>query len=285
MSERRQRLTRPLSRETAQLMLQMKDVLRQHGITISLSAPNVYDLLLQAAEGIDDEEISLLYEKLMDDSQLAPQLQVKAPIVDEESPFLDDEMVNPFVALKPDSRIVRKAHAQESSAEEESGVFLEDEKDKTPVAKRVALHTPRTGLLRCDRCQRTNTVMATASREEPIELQCACGTVYQVSLDSRRFDRKLVNFPGSYTDQHDKSKTGTFIIENISFGGLRFRITSQISNVTYNDLLDIQFTLDDKVQTLIREKVRVHYVHHESVGAEFIDLNELNRQLASYLMR
>jgi hypothetical protein len=266
-------------------------------------------LLLQAAAGIDDEEISLLYKKLMDDSQLAPPLQVKAPILDEESPFLDDEMAtpaaspvrihqltslndatplslaNPLVALKPDLSTVRKAHAQESSAEEEIGVFLEDEEDKTPVAKRVALHTPRTGLLRCDRCQRTNTVMATASREETIELQCACGTVYRVSLDSRRFDRKLVNFPGSYTDQQDKSKTGTFIVENISFGGLRFRITSQISNVTYNDLLDIQFTLDDKVQTLIQEKVRVHYVHHESVGAEFIDLNKLNRDLASYLMR
>jgi hypothetical protein len=71
-------------------MLQMKDLLRKHSVTISLSAPNVYDLLLQAAEGIDDEEISLLYEKLMNDSQLAPQLQVKAPIVNEESPFLDD---------------------------------------------------------------------------------------------------------------------------------------------------------------------------------------------------
>jgi hypothetical protein len=127
--------------------------------------------------------------------------------------------------------------------------------------------------------------MAAASREETIELQSACGMIYRISLDSRRFDRKLVNFPGSYTDQHDKSKTGTFIVENIAFGGLRFRITSQISNVTYNDLLDIQFTLDDKVQTLIREKVRVHYVHHESVGAEFMDLNELNREIASYLMQ
>ena len=58
MSERRPRSTRPLSRETAQLMLQMKDLLRQYGITISLSAPNVYDLLLQAAEGVNDEEIA-----------------------------------------------------------------------------------------------------------------------------------------------------------------------------------------------------------------------------------
>jgi hypothetical protein len=74
-------------------------------------------------------------------------------------------------------------------------------------------------------------------------------------------------------------------VENISFGGLKFRMSSPPQNITYNDLLDIQFTLDDKAQTLIREKVRVHYVHQDLVGAEFVDLNDLNRDLASYLMR
>src|ERR687892_288168 len=95
MSERRQRSTPPLSRETVQRMLQMKDLLRKYGVTISLSAPNVYDLLLQAAETIDDEEIGLLYLRLMDDSQLAPPLPVKASVFDAESPFIDDTLDSP----------------------------------------------------------------------------------------------------------------------------------------------------------------------------------------------
>jgi hypothetical protein len=290
-------------------MLQMKDLLREYGITISLSAPNAYDLLLQAVEGIEDEEISSLYLRLIDDSQLALQRQVKASIFDEESPFID-EVINtptaspvhlnssvapdhskplsqgsPFVALPSHLDAARDVDSQQAFTEEEAGVFLEDEEERVPVAKRVALHTPRTGLLRCDRCQRTNTVMAGGSREETLELQCACGMVYRVSLDSRRFDRKLAKLPGSYVDRNNDAKTGTLIVENISFGGLKFRMTSPPQNITYNDLLDIQFTLDDKAQTLIREKVRVHYVHQDLVGAEFVDLNDLNRDLASYLMR
>jgi len=108
--------------------------------------------------------------------------------------------------------------------------------------------------------------------------------VYRVSLDSRRLDRQLVNLSGSYVAQDDDAKAGTFIIENIAFDGLKFRITSP-QNITYNEPLYIQFTLDDRAPTLIREKVRVHNVHNDIVGAEFMDLNELNRNLASYLMR
>jgi len=76
-------------------MLQMKDLLRKSGVTISLSAPNVYDLLLQAAEAIDDEEIGLLYLRLRDNSQLAPPLPVKASVFDAESPFIDDALDSP----------------------------------------------------------------------------------------------------------------------------------------------------------------------------------------------
>jgi hypothetical protein len=309
MSERKQRSTRPLSRETAQLMLRMKDLLRKYGVTISLSAPNVYDLLLQAVEAVDDEEINSLYLRLMGHSQLARQLPAHPTTLDEESPFIDDTVETPaanpvgtqpsvapnhsnpppqdrpVTPLKPTPDAVRNVYFQGPFVEEEADVFLESEEAQpTWVTKRVALYTPRTGLLRCDQCQRTNTVMVAASQEEAIEMQCACGVVYRVILDSRKFDRKPVNLLGIYVDQNDDAKTGAIVIENISFGGLKFRITSP-HNVVYNALLYIQFTLDDASKALIREKVRVHYVHNDIVGAEFMDLNELNKHLAAYLIR
>ncbi len=65
MSERKQRSTRFLSRETVQLMLEMKSLLRKYDITISLTAPNVQELMIQAAELIDDEEVTALRHRLM----------------------------------------------------------------------------------------------------------------------------------------------------------------------------------------------------------------------------
>lgn len=307
MSERRQRSTRYLSCETVQLMLQMKSLLRQYGVTISLTAPDVHDLLIQAAEAIDDEDIDLLRLRLIAATQPAPELSANPMTSDEEDPFIDDSKElpaahtgftnplaapndskplvpnNPFAALKSDAASVHNVYIQEAFIEE-TDVFLEVEVEQAPTTKRVALTPPRTGLLRCDQCQRTNTVMAAASQEEAVEVQCACGTVYRVILDSRKFDRKPTNLPGFYVDQNDDTKTGTIVVENISFGGLRFRTTSP-QNVTYDDLLYIQFTLDDDVQMLIWEKVRVHYVHHDIVGVEFMDLDKFNKSLASYLMR
>ncbi|ETW93808.1 MAG: hypothetical protein ETSY2_50785 [Candidatus Entotheonella gemina] len=307
MSERRQRSTRYLSRETVQLMLQMKSLLRQYGVTISLTAPDVHDLLIQAAEAIDDEEVDLLRLRLIAATQPASELSANPKTSDEKDPFIDEEEKRPaenpvftnpsavpnasnplaqnnsFAISKSTPASVRNVYIQETFIEEVD-VFLEGEVEQVPTTKRVALNTPRTGLLRCDHCQRTNTVMAAASQEEAIEIQCACGMVYRVILDSRKFDRKPANLPGFYVDQNDDTKTGTIVVENISFGGLRFRTTSP-QNVTYDDLLYIQFTLDDDSQTLIWEKVRVHYVNNDVVGAEFMDLDKFNKSLASYLMR
>jgi len=287
MSEPRQRSTRSLSRETVQLMLQMQSLLREYGVTISLSAPNVYDLLIQAAEAIDDKEIDLLRRRLI--AATPPELSADPIALDEEGPFIDDVEATPavgklFEALKPALDPIRHVYLQGPFVEEEADVFLESEKEQTPTTKRLTLSTPRTGLLRCDQCQRTHTVMVAASREEVIEMQCACGRVYRVMLDSRQSNRKFTELLGLYVDQNDATKTGTIVVENISFSGLKFRTTSQ-QQVAHNDLLHVQFTLDDEAQTLIWEKVRVHSAQYNIVGAEFMNRNELSKDLASYLMR
>ncbi len=289
-------------------MLQMKNLLREYGVTISLTDPDVHDLLIRAAEAIDDKEIDFLRLRLIAVTQPVSERPAKPMALDEDDPFIDDAEATPtassvfakpliarnndkppvqdksFAVLKPAVDPVHEVYFQGPFVEDEIGVFLESEEEQTPATKRIALNTPRTGLLRCDQCQRTNTVVAGASQEEAIEMQCACGVVYRVILDYRKFDRRLTNLPGFYVDQNDDTKTGILVVENISFGGLKFRTTSS-QNVAYSDLLHIQFTLDDEARTLIWEKVRVHYVHNDIVGVEFMDLDKFNKSLASYLMR
>ena len=169
-------------------------------------------------------------------------------------------------------------------AEAEGGARSKPGDRPEPVTKRVAMHTPRAGLLRCDECQRTNTVIASVSEEETREIQCVCGMVYRVILDTRQYDRKDAHLSGSYLDPKDSARTGPIVIENISFGGLKFRVVGPHS-MAYNDFLDIQFTLNNAAQTPIREKVRVTYVRDDMVGAEFAELNALSRELAVYLVR
>jgi hypothetical protein len=250
-------------------MLEMKRLLRQYGVTISLTAPDVHDLLMQAAAAIDDEAISSLRLRLMAAHNPEHNLPSSPKALDQE---------------KPDNDAVKKVYIQGPFVEHEVDVFLEGEETQAPATKRIALNTPRTGLLRCDKCQRTSTVVAAASEEAAREVQCPCGVVYRVIMDARKYDRKLANLPGFYVDQKDEAKTGPLVIENISFGGLRCRITCP-HNVVYDDLLGIQFTLDDAAQTRLWEKVRVHYVNHDVVGVEFMELDKFNKNLAAYLMR
>lgn len=269
MSESRQHSTPHLSRETVQLMLEMKRLLRQYGVTISLTAPDVHDLLMQAAAAIDDEAINSLRLRLM----AAHNPEYNLP----ESPKAFDQE-------KPANDAVHNVYIQGPFVEHEVDVFLEGEEAQAPATKRIALNTPRTGLLRCDKCQRTSTVMAVASEAEAREVQCSCGMVYRVLMDSRKYDRKLANLPGRYVDQKNEAKTGALVVENMSFGGLRLRMTES-HTIVHGDLLDIQFTLDDAAQTRIREKVRVHYVHHDILGVEFMEFDKFNKNLAAYLMR
>ncbi len=309
MSERKQRSTRFLSRETVQLMLEMKSLLRNYGVTISLTTPDVQNLMIQAAEAIDDEEVATLRRRLIAAKSPTRELSATPNVADEATPFVDDneadEATEPvftmpsvapngssapiqnlpsFDAPKPDDISVRDVYIQGPFVEDEVNVFLESGETQRPTTKRVVLNTPRTGLLRCDQCQRTSTVRAAGSADEAVEMTCACGAVYRVLVDSRKYDRKVTSLPGFYVDQNDETKTGTIVVENVSFGGLRFRTTSP-QNLTYGDLLNIQFTLDDQVKTLVWEKVRVHYVNFDVVGVEFMDPNEFNKDLAAYLMR
>lgn len=245
MSERRQRSTRLLSRETVQIMLEMKSLLRKYGIAISLTAPDVHDLMIQAAETIDDEQVATLRQRLMAAKTPTRELPVTPTVADEENPFVDDNeesepaapvFTMPSVASNGSSapmqhlppldmpkladHSVRDVYIQGPFVEDEINVFLESGETPRPTTKRVVLNTPRTGLLRCDRCQRTTTVRAAASSDQAVEMTCACGATYRVLVDSRKYDRKLTNLPGFYVDQQDDKKTGTIVVENVSLGSM-----------------------------------------------------------------
>ena len=303
MSELRRRPTRPLSRETAYLMLQMKNLLQRHGVDISLAAPNVYDQLLRAAETIDDKEVSQLYLRIIDEAPLVNLPAANDAAFDEDNPFVEDEG-DPFADGSTHTRApVAPSHAQpreQGSAAAASthnpdpthpaalSRSLVDEamggdgNRPAPVIKRVTRHTPRAGLLRCDQCRRTNTVIANASEEEARDIECACGMVYRVILDARQFDRKDTDLSGAYRDPNDSAKTGSMVIENLSFSGLKFRVPTPHS-IAYNDLLEIRFNLNNAAQTPVHEQVRIKYVRNDMVGAEFLERNALNEDLAAYL--
>src|SRR5688500_10023297 len=65
MTEQMYTLTRGLSREIVQLMLEMNSLLRRYNISVSLIASDVYNQFIQASETIEDDDIVALRGRLV----------------------------------------------------------------------------------------------------------------------------------------------------------------------------------------------------------------------------
>ncbi len=119
-------------------------------------------------------------------------------------------------------------------------------------------------------------------RTAPLSVHCSCGMQYQVETDARRHPRKHAQLPGVYMDLEDETQKGPMVVEDISFGGIRFRITAP-HTIACNACLHIQFTLDDAAYTCVWEQVLVRYMHGDTIGAEFLDMDVFNKGLAAYV--
>ena len=73
------------------------------------------------------------------------------------------------------------------------------------------------------------------------------------------------------------------VVENVSFGGLRFR-TLEPHTLQLQEHICVNFRLDDTPRSIISEPVRVRFVREEIVGVMFLSTDHFNKALALYLM-
>ncbi|WP_089939923.1 hypothetical protein [Candidatus Entotheonella palauensis] len=214
-----------LSRETVKLLVDMKHLLKQHGITIKLADPNVVSHVLQAAESINDDAIRQGRKRLQ--------------------------------ALNP--------HAERPN--------------------RVYLFSSSIGRVTCGQCRKAMNVQIhpQAGILNPQVTTCECGEILHIGKQTRQYARKPTQLEGTFALERDDNIIGEMIVENISYDGVRLRVKSCGGNIYRDDVLLIQFSLDNKHRTIIREPIDVRYIQDGIIGAQFQNAYGMPKPLVEYL--
>jgi hypothetical protein len=161
-------------------------------------------------------------------------------------------------------------------------------------AGKVYVSDDKTVTLRCSHCGRKKVfdVSRQQGRNKPVQVKCACGLQFAVTLEWRKFYRKYVVLPGQYSKEGDEREAGDILVErisygvmlleNVSLGGIGFRTDTE-HYLKVGDVAQVSFHLDDSQKSLISRNTTVIRVRDQSVGVEFCD-NKQDKALAFYLM-
>jgi hypothetical protein len=263
-----------LSRYSVQLMLQMKLLLMQHGIDVSLTAPDAYAQLLRASQAIDDADVQQYRVRLLEQCDASGQDQAIPASPPSLRPTPAAHVADTPASAQPSA----PSSCQASEVSGEESAFA-----SAPL-KTVTETTKGDVFLTCDSCQRILAIKLKRLQEtEILPIACPCGMRFQVELDVRKYTRKSTRLPGVYRCERS-GKTGGLVVEDLSFGGMRFEVATPHA-IALNDRLQVSFTLDDTDRTIVHEYVCVQSVCDKIVGAIFTQTNDFDKALAAYLMQ
>lgn len=103
-----------------------------------------------------------------------------------------------------------------------------------------------------------------------VKYKCGCGHSYSVLIERRKYFRKEVNLTGGFIYGENKG-VSPMIIRDMSRTGLRIEIGNP-EGIKLDDKLFVEFNLDDKQQTLIREEVVVKSIDGGILHVEFTSI-------------
>ena len=113
------------------------------------------------------------------------------------------------------------------------------------------------------------------------DITCAkCEAQFTVFVDFRKFYRKKTSLRGIVYNLNEKFCKIT--VENLSRNGVGFTMADDFT-VKIDELIDVQFTLDDENRTFIRKRATVRLIKDNYIGAEFIDIHTFGKEIGFYL--
>ncbi|HSQ84446.1 MAG TPA: PilZ domain-containing protein [Desulfobacterales bacterium] len=114
-----------------------------------------------------------------------------------------------------------------------------------------------------------------------LKAKCKCGEIFRLSLEFRRFYRKIVRLTGEYFAQ-EKDEKGEVLIKDISMTGINFE-ASKPHNIAKDDAVEVKFTLDNPDKTELDTLVKIMWAKGLNVGGHFIDQVRYKQDLVLYL--
>lgn len=116
-----------------------------------------------------------------------------------------------------------------------------------------------------------------------LSIRCRCQQVFTVLLDFRRHYRKQTSLPGTYEILSEGGVGGGIIhINNISRGGVGFTV-SGMHRIEKDQVLHLEFQLNDKKKTALKKRVQVKSVLQNAIGCQFMDADPMERALGFFL--
>ena len=114
-----------------------------------------------------------------------------------------------------------------------------------------------------------------------LKAKCKCGEIFRLSLEFRRFYRKIVRLTGEYFAQ-ERDEKGEVLIKDISMTGINFEALKP-HNIAKHDTVELKFTLDNPDKTELNTLVKIMWVSDLNFGGHFIDQNRFKQDLVLYL--
>jgi hypothetical protein len=114
-----------------------------------------------------------------------------------------------------------------------------------------------------------------------LKAKCKCGEVFRLSLEFRRFHRRIVRLTGEYFVQ-EKDEKGEVLIKDISMTGINFEAIKP-HNIAKHDTVEVKFTLDNSDKTELYTLVKIIWAKDLNVGGRFIDQGLYKQDLVLYL--
>jgi hypothetical protein len=191
------------------------------------------------------------------------------------------ELANPNVV----SHVLQAAESIDDDAISKCCKRLQSLSSHTDGPDRVYLFSGSIGRITCGNCRKAMNVQVHPQDGilNPQVAACLCGEVFHVGTQVRQYARKPTHLEGTFALERDDNIIGDMIVANISYGGIRLRVKLFVGNIYRDDVLLIQFSLDNKHQTVIREPIDVRYVQGDIVGAQFQNAHGMPKPLIAYL--
>jgi hypothetical protein len=142
----------------------------------------------------------------------------------------------------------------------------------------------------CPKCQKSKTVSVSKyvglDKMIKVKVTCPCGYGYTASLDKRKKYRKESNLPGSFAYQVGgrQPMSGLMAVKDLSASGLKIQLNDQ-HKLEVDDVILVEFYLDDNLRTLIKKKVIVRNIAGPTIGTEFAPTEAADKALGFYMFR
>ncbi|MEA3469396.1 MAG: PilZ domain-containing protein [Thermodesulfobacteriota bacterium] len=164
-------------------------------------------------------------------------------------------------------------------------MMILQEKQYSMKIQKSFVKTNDTASIRCPECSLVKNIAVSKFRNgrHTLKTRCSCGITFMVALDFRRHYRKPINRIGMYALIGSPARGGGQMqVHNISRSGVGFSISGQ-HNINIGQKALINFKLNDKNQTELTKKVLIRSIQDNSIGCEFINQKQINKNLGSFL--